>query len=498
MKTIIAIPAYNCAPQLPRVLAALDAGRAASVQEVWVVDNGSTDGTAEVAVEHAANWGNLRVFRNRRNVNLGGTYKTVFLKAREARATHVVILHGDDQARAEEAYDLIAYAAAGGPQTVLGSRFGRGSRLHGYDLKRIFGNRVLNAIYSVCTFRALTDLGSGLNLFALADLDPRSYLRFGDRLSFNYELILDLIRRRVDFRYEPITWREEDQVSNARNVRVFSEGLGILARWRFRHDPWGPVAPASDYELGSTGMTEPLQIVLPMAELGQRFRATSETQPKPLIEVDGGPMFRKALDSLTAAGIRGDVTAIIRAELQRDHGLGTALRAASPDLRVVELAAPTGGAAETVLAAPLDPERPLLIMDCDIAFESPGYASELARATAGGADGVLLSFPSSDPRYSFAATDDNGRVVRTAEKVAISRNALMGVYFFRRAGEFQECAREVVEAAQAGDVTESYLSLVYNRMLSRGSTVRLARGTFYCFGTPEELASYRETGLPVG
>ncbi|WP_052323424.1 glycosyltransferase family 2 protein [Leifsonia xyli] len=244
-------------------------------------------------------------------------------------------------------------------------------------------------------------------------------------------------------------------------------------------------------------MTEPLQIVLPMAGLGQRFRATGETRPKPLIEVDGGPMFRKALDSLTAAGIRGEVTAIIRAELQRDHGLGAALRAASPGLRVIELAAPTGGAAETVLAAPLDPERPLLVMDCDIAFESPGYASELARATAGDADGVLLSFPSSDPRYSFAETDD-GRVVRTAEKVAISRNALMGVYFFRRAGEFQECAHEVVQAARAGEVAESYLSLVYNRMLSHGSTVRLAQGTFYCFGTPGELASYRETGLPVG
>lgn len=249
MKTIIAIPAYNCAPQLPRVLAALDPERArAAVHEVWVVDNGSTDGTAEAAVELAAGWSNLRVFRNRRNVNLGGTHKTVFLKAQEAGATHVVILHGDDQAKAQEAYELIALAAAGGPQTILGSRFARGARLHGYDAKRILGNRVLNGIYSVGTFRALSDLGSGLNLFALADLDERTYLRFGDRLSFNYELILDLVGRGIDFRYLPITWREEDQVSNARNVRVFTDGLAILARWRFRRDPWGPPASAADYE----------------------------------------------------------------------------------------------------------------------------------------------------------------------------------------------------------------------------------------------------------
>lgn len=248
MKTIVAIPAYNCATQLPRVLSALDPQRARSVHEVWVVDNNSTDGTAEVAVREAAGWSNLRVFRNRRNVNLGGTHKTVFLKAREVGATHVVILHGDDQAKAEEAYDLVALAAAGGPQTVLGSRFARGARLHGYDGKRILGNRVLNLLYSIGTFRPLTDLGSGLNLFALSDLDSRTYLRFGDKLSFNYELILDLVRRRVAFRYLPITWREEDQASNARNVRVFTDGLAILARWRFGRDMQAASAVATDYE----------------------------------------------------------------------------------------------------------------------------------------------------------------------------------------------------------------------------------------------------------
>lgn len=244
-------------------------------------------------------------------------------------------------------------------------------------------------------------------------------------------------------------------------------------------------------------MTAPLQIVLPMAGLGQRFRAVGEHRPKPLIEVDGEPMFRKALSSLAAAGIAGEVTAIIRSELQRDHGLATALEAASPGLRVVELPSATGGAAETVLAAPLDPERPLLVMDCDIAFESDGYAETIARAADGEADGVLLSFRSADPRYSFAETDGNGTVVRTAEKVAISDNALMGVYYFSRARDFIEAAREVVAAARASETAESYLSLVYNRLLDRGATIALARGDFYCFGTPEELAAYRETGLPV-
>ena len=115
--------------------------------------------------------------------------------------------------------------------TVLGSRFMKGSRLSGYDLKRIAGNRVLNIIYSVFAQRRLSDLGSGLNIFKVSDLEPTTYLSFGNTLSFNYELILDFVRRRVQFRFAPITWREEDQVSNARNMKIFIAALKILGVW---------------------------------------------------------------------------------------------------------------------------------------------------------------------------------------------------------------------------------------------------------------------------
>jgi dolichol-phosphate mannosyltransferase len=84
------------------------------------------------------------------------------------------------------------------------------------------------------TLRRLEDLGSGLNLFALADLDPSTYLRFANRLTFNYELILDLVARKVRFAFVPITWREEDQVSNARNWNIFRTALVNLLRWRLR------------------------------------------------------------------------------------------------------------------------------------------------------------------------------------------------------------------------------------------------------------------------
>jgi hypothetical protein len=108
------------------------------------------------------------------------------------------------------------------------------SRLQGYDWKRVLGNRILNLLYSLLAGRLLYDLGSGLNLFRLNDLDPKTYEKFGNTITFNYQLILDLISRGISFSFLPILWREEDQISNARNVSVFMTAIGILVAWKFK------------------------------------------------------------------------------------------------------------------------------------------------------------------------------------------------------------------------------------------------------------------------
>ncbi len=252
---MIAIPAYNCAPQILRVLDEISDDLARRVKEIWVIDNRSTDETVSAAVHYkdSGRIPNLRVFRNRENISLGGTHKVAFQHAASVGATHVVILHGDNQARSDEIVRLLSYAENNPAfQTVLGSRFAAGSTLVGYDLKRILGNRVLNAIYSGVTLRKIEDLGSGLNLFAVADLDPATYMHFADKMTFNTELLLDLVRRGVQFAYVPITWREEDQASNARNFNVFRVALVNLLKWRI-----GPKrrVPASDldYEFDEVG-----------------------------------------------------------------------------------------------------------------------------------------------------------------------------------------------------------------------------------------------------
>jgi len=246
-------------------------------------------------------------------------------------------------------------------------------------------------------------------------------------------------------------------------------------------------------------VSAPVQVLMPMGGLGSRFRAVGVDTPKPLIDVRGTPMFRRALASFDGLAGERRLVVVVREDAEREHGLAGLVRAAEPGAEVVLLDHDTRGAVETCLTARhlLDPEAPLVVMDCDIAFDSPAYLRALADLPGADVDGLLLSFRSRDPRYSFAEVGEDGLVVRTAEKRAISEHALMGAYTFARAGVFLDAADELLQRQVGEAMPEYYVSLVYNEMLRAGRRVGLVEGDFYCFGTPEELRLYLETGEPV-
>ncbi|MDR0950807.1 MAG: glycosyltransferase family 2 protein [Candidatus Ancillula sp.] len=250
-KYLLAITCYNCENQVSRVLDAIDSDLENKVEEIMVIDNISTDNTEQVVLDCIAKkrLSKLHLYQNVNNYSLGGSHKVAFLHAIEKGYTHVIILHGDDQAKAEEVVKLIDIVENTDHNTVLGSRFNKNSILQGYDWKRIAGNRVLNIVFSVVSGKHVEDLGSGLNIFAIGDLKEERFLNFADKLTFNFEILLDLLDRKVNFTFCPITWREEDQVSNAKNFNIAWTGFSNLMKWRFtRSKFFTGNKKASDYQ----------------------------------------------------------------------------------------------------------------------------------------------------------------------------------------------------------------------------------------------------------
>lgn len=236
-----------------------------------------------------------------------------------------------------------------------------------------------------------------------------------------------------------------------------------------------------------------LQVLMPMGGLGERFRMAKVATPKPLIEVAGVPMFQRALGSFESLEATIKLVVVVRKADQDDFNLAGRIRQVRPGASVVILDHNTRGPVETCLAAEasVDPDLPLVILDCDLSFRSPGYLTAMVRAADGGqVDGLLLSFTSLDPRYSFAQVDGTGLVVRTAEKQPISSHALAGAYFFTAAGSFFDAARALVQDRLSAQMPEYYVSLIYNRLIASGGRIKLIEGEVFSFGTPEELAAF--------
>lgn len=248
-KIVVIIPAYNCATQISRVLAGFDKQLLDRLQEVVVVNNRSSDNTVKEALKAASKIGNskIRVCTNQENVSLGGTHKVGFLYGEQVGADYVAILHGDDQAETKELNNLIDIVERN-PEVdaVLGSRFMNGSKLRGYSWQRIAGNKVLNFLFTIVMLKPTKDLGSGLNIFKLSALDSKVFVNFGDDLGFNFDLLLYLYSTRAKIVFEPITWKEEDQVSNARNFKVAKLAFKRLMKWRFGIPPNNPAGRTRD------------------------------------------------------------------------------------------------------------------------------------------------------------------------------------------------------------------------------------------------------------
>ena len=101
-----------------------------------------------------------------------------------------------------------------------------------------------------------------------------------------------------------------------------------------------------------------------------------------------------------------------------------------------------------------------------------------------------IHFPASHPRWSFAKTDAQGRVTAVAEKRPISKQATVGLYYFRRAGDlFDAAERMIVKGLTTAG--EFFVAPVYNELILDGKAVtafHLPDGAMQSLGTPEDLA----------
>jgi hypothetical protein len=212
----ILIPAYNEAENIGVVLDQIPAAVCGIRTEVLVVDDGSRDGTGDVAVEHGA-----LVARHVTNRGGGAALRTGYRLMVESGAQIVVTLDADGQHRPDEMERLVKPILDGEVEMAHGSRvLGHADRNHfARELGIVFFNRLVSTI----TRTHVTDCSNGYRAVRTTVL-PQLVLR--QEQFHTSEFMIEAIKRGIPAKEVPVTV-EQRLHGHSKKPAVLRYGMGF-------------------------------------------------------------------------------------------------------------------------------------------------------------------------------------------------------------------------------------------------------------------------------
>ena len=228
-----------------------------------------------------------------------------------------------------------------------------------------------------------------------------------------------------------------------------------------------------------------LNVLIPMAGAGSRFEKAGYTFPKPLIDVNGEPMIKVVTDNLN---VDANFIYIVQKNHREKYNLDTLLNLISPNCKIVEVDGLTEGAACTTLLAKklIDNDQPLLIANSDqfIEWDSNEFFYKMNETNA---EGGIVTFRSTHPKWSFAKINEEGLVTEVAEKNPISDIATVGVYYWKRGSDYVKYAEQMIEKNNRVN-NEFYVCPVFNEAIKGKTKIRIFEiEKMWGLGTPEDL-----------
>ncbi|MET7945617.1 glycosyltransferase family 2 protein [Micromonospora sp. NPDC005324] len=231
MQLSILMPVYNEAERVAEALKQALAVRYPCEIEIVVVDDGSTDATAEILAR--MDDARLRVVTHPRNAGKGAAIKTAVASA---RGEYMVILDADLEYDPQDIPRLLAPVLQGHATVVYGNRtFGSHSA---YSFWYVVGNRGVTTAANVLFNSYIGDLET---CFKLMPVELYRSLNIRSRgFGMEAEVTGKLLRRRIRPYDVPITYRARGRDEGKKITwRDGVEALWILGRERARRRPQG-------------------------------------------------------------------------------------------------------------------------------------------------------------------------------------------------------------------------------------------------------------------
>jgi HAD superfamily hydrolase (TIGR01509 family) len=230
---------------------------------------------------------------------------------------------------------------------------------------------------------------------------------------------------------------------------------------------------------------EKLNVLIPMAGAGSRFEQAGYTFPKPLIEVNGKPMIQVVIENLN---LDANYIYVVQKAHREKYNLDTLLNLLTPGCKIVETDGVTECAACTALLAKdyIDNDNPLFFANSDqfVEWDSNEFMYKMQETNA---DGGIVSFTATHPKWSFAKVDENGLVTKVAEKDPISDIATVGYYYWKHGSDFVKYSEQMISKNIRVN-NEFYVCPVFNQAIADCKQIRTYNAeSMWGLGTPEDL-----------
>jgi glycosyltransferase involved in cell wall biosynthesis len=230
-KYSIVIPAFNESARIPATLKSVIAciREKGWDAEVIVVNDGSTDSTAQLVLDIAREAPELRLLENPGNRGKGYAVRNGIL---HALGDIVMFTDSDLSAPIVEAERLFA-AIAGGADIAIGSRWLANSRqTHRQPLYRQFFGRCFNAVCRMVMRLPFADTQCGFKAFTRAAAQTVFQLQTIERWGFDPEILFIALKRGFRIQEVPVSWAhdERSRMSYLRDGLQMLKEL-VIVRW---------------------------------------------------------------------------------------------------------------------------------------------------------------------------------------------------------------------------------------------------------------------------
>ena len=232
-----------------------------------------------------------------------------------------------------------------------------------------------------------------------------------------------------------------------------------------------------------------LNIVIPMAGHGSRFKKAGYKVPKPFISVDGQPMISMVIDNLKPSIEHQFIFIALKEHIEKNL-LEEVIRTKIQNFKIISIDKVTRGAAETVLFASdlLNNNNPLLIANCDQFVDI--NINDFLESIDSKYDGFIQCMNASSDKWSYIKYNDQN-VKFVAEKEVISDVATTGLYWFRNSNLCIKYLQKMV-TKEIKSKGEFYVAPSYNLMIEDGYKIGFSVigddvSVMYGTGTPDDL-----------